>query len=275
MATAEVVHSLGIVFSLATTLVCTALAVRQSVATTTVRRRANRIFSGPIKAAGEPAHRVRSGRRNAEQRHAGRRNEAVREWAVVAAAAGIGSVLIGGVAGAALGVVGAYVTRGRRRQVRARSAARAAETAVREQLAAAADLLAGCLAAGASPGEAAAAVGESLGGPVGERLRHTAAELRLGSEAAESWGRFAELPGARELGRCLARAGISGAPAVESVARAAADLRSEWGRAATDAARKAGVLVTLPLAVCFLPAFLTIGVAPVLVGLAQGLLPQA
>ncbi|MER7400874.1 type II secretion system F family protein, partial [Streptomyces sp. NPDC000151] len=117
-------------------------------------------------------------------------------------------------------------------------------------------------------------VGGSLRGPVGERLRQTAAELRLGGEAAASWGRCAELPGARELGRCLARAGISGVPAVESVSRIAADLRSEWGRAATEAARKAGVLVTLPLAVCFLPAFLTVGVAPVLVGLAQDLLPR-
>ncbi|MFC6064743.1 type II secretion system F family protein [Streptomyces ochraceiscleroticus] len=193
---------------------------------------------------------------------------------MVAAAAGVGLALVGGVLGAVLGAVAASATRGRRRQVRARSAAQAAEVAVREQLATAADLLAGCLAAGASPGEAAAAVGESLRGPVGERLRHTAAELRLGGEADASWGRFAELPGARELGRCLARAGTSGVPAVESVSRIAADLRSEWGRAATEAARKAGVLVTLPLAVCFLPAFLTIGVAPVLVGLAQDLLPH-
>ncbi|MFI9028984.1 type II secretion system F family protein [Streptomyces sp. NPDC053560] len=188
------------------------------------------------------------------------------------AAAVTGFVLVGGAVGAALGVVAAYTTRRRRRQMRARSAARAVETSVREQLASAADLLAGCLAAGASPGEAAAAVGGSLGGPVGEHLRHTAAELRLGGEGNASWGRFAELPGARELGRCLARADMSGAPAVESVARIAADLRSEWGRTATEAARKAGVLVTLPLAVCFLPAFLTLGVAPVLVGLAQGLL---
>ncbi|GAA0496694.1 type II secretion system F family protein [Streptomyces olivaceiscleroticus] len=191
---------------------------------------------------------------------------------VVAAVTGF--VLVGGAVGAAAGAGTAYATRRRRRQARVRSAARAEEAAVREQLATAADLLAGCLAAGASPAEAAAAVGESLGGPVGERLRHTAAELRLGGEGEASWGRFAELPGARELGRCLARADISGAPAVESVARIAADLRSEWCRAATEAARKAGVLVTLPLAVCFLPAFLTLGVAPVLVGLAQGLLPR-
>ncbi|WP_258052644.1 type II secretion system F family protein [Streptomyces sp. Ru73] len=192
---------------------------------------------------------------------------------MVLAAAGAGAVLVGGITGAVLGAVGAYATRRRRQQARTRSAVRAAEAAVREQLATAADLLAGCLAAGASPGAAAAAVGESLSDPVAERLCHTAAELRLGSEAAASWGRFGELPGARELGRCLARAGTSGAPAVDSVARIAADLRSEWGRTATESARKAGVLVTLPLAVCFLPAFLTIGVAPVLVGLAQGLLP--
>ncbi|MFH8679447.1 type II secretion system F family protein [Streptomyces lydicus] len=143
---------------------------------------------------------------------------------------------------------------------------------MRTALAPAGDLLAACLAAGAGPGEAAEAVGRSLDGPVAERLRQVAAELRLGGEPAVVWRRLAALPGAEGLARCMERAGISGVPAVESASRIAADLRAEHARAATARARRAGVLVTLPLAACFLPAFLTLGVAPVLIGLAAGLL---
>ncbi|NJA60175.1 translation initiation factor IF-2, partial [Streptomyces sp. NEAU-H3] len=43
---------------------------------------------------------------------------------------------------------------------------------------------------------------------------------------------------------------------------------ARWARGATAAARRAGVLVTAPLGLCFLPAFLILGVAPVLLGLA-------
>ncbi|WP_319949568.1 type II secretion system F family protein [Streptomyces halobius] len=143
---------------------------------------------------------------------------------------------------------------------------------VRTELAPAGDLLAACLAAGAGPREAAEAVGRSLDGTVAERLRHVAAELRLGGEPDVVWARLAALPGAEGLARCMARAGISGVPAVEPVSRIAAELRAEWGRAAAARARRAGVLVTLPLSACFLPAFLTLGVAPVLIGLASGLL---
>lgn len=99
-----------------------------------------------------------------------------------------------------------------------------------------------------------------------------AAELRLGGEPAVVWPRLAALPGAEGLARCMERAGISGVPAVESASRIAAELRAEQARAATARARRAGVLVTLPLSACFLPAFLALGVAPVLIGLAGGLL---
>jgi pilus assembly protein TadC len=55
------------------------------------------------------------------------------------------------------------------------------------------------------------------------------------------------------------------------VARLAADARAERGRAATARARRAGVLITLPLGLCFLPAFLVVGVLPVVIGLAGGM----
>lgn len=132
----------------------------------------------------------------------------------------------------------------------------------------AADLLAACVAAGAGPVEAAEAVGSSLDGLVGERLRHVAAEIRLGGEPERAWALFGSLPGAGGLAGLLQRATISGAPVAGPALSLAADCRARWARTATAAARRAGVLVTAPLGLCFLPAFLILGVAPVLLGLA-------
>ncbi|MFJ6937408.1 type II secretion system F family protein [Streptomyces sp. NPDC101132] len=140
------------------------------------------------------------------------------------------------------------------------------------QLPFAADLLGACLAAGAGPREAAEVVGDSLGGPVGERLARAGAELRLGGEPGEAWGRLAAIPGARPLADCLERAARTGAPAAEPVSRLAAGLRAERARAATARAQRAAVLITAPVGLCFLPAFLAVGVAPVVIGLAAGLL---
>ncbi|MFJ7155146.1 type II secretion system F family protein [Streptomyces sp. NPDC101118] len=140
------------------------------------------------------------------------------------------------------------------------------------QLPFAADLLAACLAAGAGPREAAEVVGDSLGGPVGERLARAGAELRLGGEPGGAWGRLAAIPGARPLADCLERAARTGAPAAEPVSRLAAGMRAERARAATARAQRAAVLITAPVGLCFLPAFLAVGVAPVVIGLAAGLL---
>jgi pilus assembly protein TadC len=143
--------------------------------------------------------------------------------------------------------------------------------AVRE-LPLAADLLAACIAAGADPVTAARVVGESLDGPVGERLARGAAEMRLGGEPCEAWRRLAAVPGAGPLARLLERAGDSGVPAAAPVARLAAEARAEWGRTAAATARRAAVLVTAPVGLCFLPAFMAVGVLPVVIGLAGTLL---
>lgn len=193
-------------------------------------------------------------------------------WAVPVVAVITGWIVAGGVTGCLLGLAGAY---GLRRWQRGRArdrAAGASDRRVFDQLPLAAELLAACVSAGAGPREAALAVGQSLGGPVGERLVQTAAELRLGSEPARAWGRFGEIPGAAGLARCLGQAAATGAPAAEPVARLAAGLRAEKARIAASRAQRATVLITAPVGLCFLPAFLAIGVAPVVIGLATGLL---
>lgn len=193
----------------------------------------------------------------------------LREWGP-AAAAGLGAtVLVGGVLG---GLAGVITTLGVRRWLRGRQTAAegpsAADAPDPSELPLCADLMAACLAAGASPGEAAGAVGRSLTGPLGAALIRAQAELRLGGDPADSWHRFGRIPAAREMGRCLARASMTGSAPVAEMSRLAADYRAVQGRSALAGARRAAVLATAPLGLCFLPAFLLVGVAPVVMGLA-------
>ncbi|MFF3461697.1 type II secretion system F family protein [Streptomyces sp. NPDC002619] len=195
----------------------------------------------------------------------------VRRWAPVAGAVCAGWVLVGGVAGVLVGVgVGVALWRWRRRQGEESRAEEFDAAEAAHQLPLAADLLAACIAAGAGPVLAAQAVGEALGGPVGEALARGAAEVRLGGEPGDAWRRLASMPGAGALARLLQRADESGLPAAGPVARLAADARAQWARAATARARRAAVMVTAPVGLCFLPAFIAVGVLPVVIGLAGG-----
>lgn len=198
---------------------------------------------------------------------------ALRRWLPVAGVVCGGWVLVGGVTGALLGLgVAVVLWRWRRREGDGERAARAESAEAARQLPLAADLLAACIAAGAGPVVAAQAVGEALGGPVGDGLARGAAEVRLGGEPAEAWRRLAALPGAAALARLLERADESGLPAAVPVARLASDARAEWARAATTRARRAAVLISAPVGLCFLPAFVCVGVLPVVIGLAGGVL---
>ncbi len=86
------------------------------------------------------------------------------------------------------------------------------------------------------------------------------------------WARFGAQPGCEALARCMERAGSGGVPAIRDISRVARESRALRARAAAERARRAAVLVTGPLGLCFLPAFLAVGVVPVVVGLARSLL---
>ncbi|MHA6762161.1 type II secretion system F family protein [Streptacidiphilus sp. PAMC 29251] len=143
---------------------------------------------------------------------------------------------------------------------------------LRDQLPLTADLLAGCLSSWCAPAEAAEAVAAALGGPMGSRLARVAAEIRTGADAEESWGRFGADPVLGPLGRCLVRAAASGAPPAAGLARLAEGARTAAATAAQGRVRRAGVLAAAPLGLCFLPAFVLIGVVPVVTGLAGSFL---
>ncbi|MGW6392363.1 type II secretion system F family protein [Streptomyces sp. NPDC055103] len=245
-------------------------AVRELMHERRARRSRRRVASLLATSAPRPGKPM--GRRSPSRKAGDGWPTRVRRWAVPLAAALVGWALLGGLGGLCAGVLAACGARWRRS--RRRPAVASGDEAAVRHLPLAADLLAACASAGAGPGEAAEAVGRSLGGPLGERLTRTAAELRLGGEPAEVWRRFGAIPGAEGLARCMERAGSSGAPAAEAVARHATGLRSARARTAAARARRAQVLISAPVGLCFLPAFLAVGVAPVVIGLATGLMDR-
>ncbi|MFF9900915.1 type II secretion system F family protein [Streptomyces longispororuber] len=271
MSQAEVVHRLGVAAWSAAAVLWLVLMAATARRERTVGRRVAAVLGAELRPG-----RVRMRLRGRDDRlgqgrgvPSGRR-EAVRRGLAVVGAVGAGWALIGGVPGLVVGVgLGGAVARIRRDggPVAEFDGAEAAR-----QLPLAADLVAACVAAGAGPVVAAQAVGESLRGPVGERLAWGAAQVRLGGEPAEAWRQLGVLPGAAALARLLERAGESGAPAAGPVARLAADCRAARAREATARARHAAVLMTAPVGLCFLPAFIALGVVPVIAGLAGALL---
>ncbi|MFE9691709.1 type II secretion system F family protein [Micromonospora sp. NPDC005806] len=129
----------------------------------------------------------------------------------------------------------------------------------------AADLLVAALRAGAPVDRSVLAVAEALGGPLADRLGRVGRTLELGGTAAEGWAHLDQVPGAERLLAAAIRSADSGAALAGALTRLADDLRSDRATAAEAAARRAGVLIVLPLGLCFLPAFILAGLVPVIV----------
>ena len=140
---------------------------------------------------------------------------------------------------------------------------------LRSDLPRAAELLASCLDAGADAPAALAAVAAAVDGPVGLRLGRVATVLATGGDLAVPQQVADPVD---RLVAAVARAAATGAPLADSVRGLAADERERARWAATEQARVAGVQAVGPLAACFLPAFVVVGVVPVVAGVAASLL---
>ncbi len=180
-------------------------------------------------------------------------------------------LLVGGVTGLALGV-GAVVGLPRWLGRLEPSRVRRRRSQLAQDLPVAADLLAACLTAGSAPADALEAVAAALGGPVEEVLGSVAVALRLGADPVSAWAPFRDEPEVAPLARAVSRAVHGGTPLAAAVARCGAELRSRRQAAADAASEAVGVKTAGPLGLCFLPAFVLVGVAPTVVGLAGTLL---
>ncbi len=150
-------------------------------------------------------------------------------------------------------------------------AVRRRREAARRELPHVVELFAAALAAGSAPGPALGQVCMALPGGAAEELRGVRAGLALGRPPLEVWRELSRHPSLGPLGRTMARAQQSGAPVVDAVRLLADDLATNARIELEDRARAVGVKAALPLGLCLLPAFLLLGIVPLVVGAATAI----
>ncbi len=132
------------------------------------------------------------------------------------------------------------------------------------------ELHAAAVAAGASVPRALEVVGRAVGGAEGAVLHRVAAAIVLGARWDDAW---VDTPARFDvLRRALRSAWEHGAAPVITLRSAGEQLRAGQRAATRSAAARLGVQLVLPLGTCFLPAFVLIGLLPLLISLGAGFL---
>lgn len=132
-------------------------------------------------------------------------------------------------------------------------------------------LLGDALRSGQAPVDALAMVAAALPGPASARLAEVVPRLRLGVDPSQVWADLSADPALGPLGRALARAHRTGAAVVPAVERLADELSRAARADIEDRARAVGVKAAVPLGLCLLPAFVLVGIVPVVAGLLTSL----
>lgn len=130
-------------------------------------------------------------------------------------------------------------------------------------------LLAACLNAGLSPVTAVEAVASTAESPAWSRL---ATLLSVGVPPATAWGELACEPGFEEVAVVARNASRSGAAMSSGCIRIAQQLEEQAQDVAVARAEKASVMIAVPLSLCFLPAFIVLGLVPLIFNLGLNVL---
>jgi Flp pilus assembly protein TadB len=188
------------------------------------------------------------------------------------ALAGVGAwVMVGGLPGIVVGLACAVLLPRLLGRLESR-ADRARRDLLERQAPLLADLMSATLASGATLRSALDVVGRAIGEPTSDALRSVVAAIDLGADPVSAWRGAQVIEAHGPVVDAVVRASESGAPVATVLARVAADLRRDRALRVEVAARSAGVRAVAPLAACFLPAFLLMGVVPVVASLAGSLL---
>lgn len=134
------------------------------------------------------------------------------------------------------------------------------------------DLLAACLRGGLPVPLAVRAVTTEVPTAAADALRRTAELLALGADPESAWAPALAEPLTAELARGARRSARSGTALAGVAEGLATTVRAGADDLAEARAQRAAIAVTGPLGLCFLPAFMCIGVVPVVIGLANRLL---
>lgn len=143
------------------------------------------------------------------------------------------------------------------------------------------DLACAAIAGGASVPGTLIALGAALDAPADQQvasyLSAVGHALLLGASWEEAWQKNTEAQIARHrltraLEHALAPAWRDGANPVPLLKGQARTIRAARARKAREAAAALGVRLTLPLGLCYLPAFILLGVVPIIIGITRQLL---
>jgi Flp pilus assembly protein TadB len=193
-------------------------------------------------------------------------------WAV-AALAGVAVALLVtgwiGIVGGVAATVGAHRWLSRQES----AAARSARLSIARDLPLVAELLAAAVQAGGPLGRGIDAVAASIDGPLADRLRTCRVAEACGAAPEEAWAPLKADPVTGELGRLIVESAVRGTAPAAALSALAADLRSQARLAADGVARSLGARAAAPLGLCFLPAFLLLGVVPLVAAAAAALVP--
>lgn len=179
---------------------------------------------------------------------------------IVAAVAIVALVVVGGPWWLVVVLAGGAVAGGRMRTV---------EAPASDEIPLAADLMAACLAAGSSLVDALSAALAATGPWLSARGEPVVAALRSGANAAEAWSDWLSDDWLAPVARTCVRTAGSGAATAAELTRVAARMRAARRTQSHQRVARAAVWVVLPLGVCFLPAFVVVGVVPLVISLLQ------
>jgi hypothetical protein len=126
---------------------------------------------------------------------------------------------------------------------------------------------------GPETGTGRAAVLKTPAAVLASRFRAAGDELRAGTDPELAWRALTVDEATAAVGAAALRSSRTGAPAALAVAKAAQAGRITAQHAMQAQVRACAVRAAAPLALCFLPAFILIGVLPTAVGLLDTLQP--
>lgn len=133
------------------------------------------------------------------------------------------------------------------------------------------ELIGAMLEAGAGLGHALALAAELAAPEIRGPLRPVVAALAVGADWDTAWrGSDVRTPELLAVRDALGFAALTGAPSSAILYAQAARLRRERFRTAEKQAAALGVKLVVPLGLCSLPAFICLGVVPVLLALLPG-----
>jgi Flp pilus assembly protein TadB len=151
-----------------------------------------------------------------------------------------------------------------------RLAARTVRAPPGRELALSLDLVAAGLRSGQPVSAALVLAAAAAGPPSAAALAQVAGLLRLGADPVEAWRIVADDDVLAPVAQAACRSADSGIRLARGLEQIGEDVRAQVRAAAEARAHRAGVLAMAPLGLCFLPAFVCLGVVPVVVGIAQG-----